>query len=152
NPNLVFAEFYYWTRKLQARFLGGDYAAAADAAIKGERLYWTSAAMFETADFRLYAALAHAGAWDLASPDERPKHFAALSANHRQLEVWAEHSPETFANRAAIVGAEIARIEGRALDAQELYENAIRSAHTNGFVHNEAIANELAGRFYAVRG
>ena len=25
-------------------------------------------------------------------------------------------------------------------------------AHTNGFVHNEAVANELAGRFYAARG
>lgn len=152
NPNLVFAEFYYWTRKVQARFFAGDYASAADAAIKGRRLYWTSAAMFETADFRLYAALAHAGAWDLASRDERPKHFEALTAHHKQLEIWAEHSPQTFENRATVVAAEIARIEGRTLDAQELYEKAIRSAHTHGFVHNEAFANELAGRFYAARG
>ena len=28
----------------------------------------------------------------------------------------------------------------------------MRSAHTNGFVHNEAIANERAGCFYAARG
>ena len=33
-----------------------------------------------------------------------------------------------------------------------LYEQAIRSARDNGFVHNEAIANELAARFYAARG
>ena len=33
-----------------------------------------------------------------------------------------------------------------------LYEQAIRSAHANGFVHNEAIAYELAARFYAARG
>jgi hypothetical protein len=39
------------------------------------------------------------------------------------------------------VGAEIARIEGRAFDAIELYEQAIRSARANGFVHNEAIAS-----------
>jgi hypothetical protein len=39
NPNLVFAEFYYWTRKVQARFFAGDYATAADAAFKGRRLY-----------------------------------------------------------------------------------------------------------------
>ena len=31
-------------------------------------------------------------------------------------------------------------------------KQAIRSAHANGFVHNEAIANELAARFYAARG
>ena len=38
------------------------------------------------------------------------------------------------------------------LDAQELYEKAIRSARKYGFVHNEAVANELAGCFYAARG
>jgi PAS domain S-box-containing protein len=152
NPNLVFAEFYYWTRKVQARVFAGDYASAAEAALKGQRLYWTSAAMFETADFRLYAALAHAGAWNFASPEDQPKHFEALAAHCKQLEVWAEHSPQTFENRAALVAAEIARIEGRILDAQELYEKAIRSAHMHGFVHNEALANELAALFYAARG
>ena len=152
NPNLVFAEFYYWTRKVQARFFAGDYATAADAAFKGRRLYWTSAAMFETADFRLYAALAHAGAWYVASPEDRQKHMEALTEHYKQLEVWAEHSRQTFENRAAVVAAEIARIEGRILDAQDLYDKAIRSAHVHGFVHNEAVANELAGLFYAARG
>jgi PAS domain S-box-containing protein len=152
NPNLVFAEFYYWTRKVEARVFAGDYASAAEAAFRGQRLYWTSAAMFETAEFRVYAALAHAGAWSTASPEDQPKHFEALTEHHKQLEVWAEHSPQTFENRAALVAAEIARIEGRILDAQELYEKAIRSARVHGFVHNEALSNELAGQFYAARG
>ena len=137
---------------MQARVLAGDYASAAEAAFKGQRLYWTSAAMFETADFRLYAALAHAGAWNDASPEDQSKHFEALVAHYKQLEVWAEHSPQTFENRAALVAAEIARIEGRILDAQDLYEKAIRSAHVHGFVHNEALACEMAGVFYSARG
>jgi signal transduction histidine kinase len=33
-----------------------------------------------------------------------------------------------------------------------LFEQAIRSAHANDFVHNEALAAELASRFYAARG
>ena len=152
NPNLVFAEFYYWTRKLQALVFAGDHLSAVSAAVNGQRLIWTSAGMFETADFHLYAALAYAAAWELASPDERVQHLEALICHHKQIEVWAAHNPATFENRAAIVGAEIARIEGRPLVAQELYEKAIRSAHTHGFVHNEAFANELAGRFYAARG
>jgi PAS domain S-box-containing protein len=152
NPNLVFAECYYWIRKLQVRFFAGDFASAVDASLKADRLLWTSAAMFESAEHRLYGALAHAAAWDGATLDQRQKHFEALAAHHKQLEVWAEHNPATFENRTAIVGAEIARIEGRTLKAQELYEKAIRSAHENGFVHNEAVANELAGRFYAARG
>jgi hypothetical protein len=64
----------------------------------------------------------------------------------------ARHCPENFENRAALVGAEIARIEGREIESEHLYEQAIRSAHVNGFVHNEALANEVAARFYAARG
>lgn len=74
------------------------------------------------------------------------------AAYHGQLEVSAENCPENFENRAALVGAEIARIEGRILDAEHFYEAAVRSAHANGFVHNEAVASELAGRFYMARG
>jgi PAS domain S-box-containing protein len=152
SPNLVFAEFYYWTRKLQAHFFAGDLASAVDAALRAEPLLWTSAAMFESAEYRLYGALVHAAAWDHGTPEQRPRHFDSLLDHHRQLEVWAEVNPETFEDRAALVGAEIARIEGRVLDAQELYDKAIRSAHKFGFVHNEAIASELAGRYYAARG
>ena len=76
----------------------------------------------------------------------------ALAAHHRQLGVWADNCPDNFENRAALVGAEIARLEGRELDAERLYEQAIRSARANAFIHNEALAYELAARFYAARG
>ena len=152
NPNLGTSEFWYWTRKLQARYFAGDYVAAVHASLNAQRLIWTSDPMFETADYHLYSALAHAGAWDLALSDQRQKHCEALVVHLKRIEKWAEHAPENFENRLAIVGAEIARIEGRILDAEKLYEDAIRSAHTNGFVHNEALSNELAGRFYATRG
>jgi PAS domain S-box-containing protein len=68
------------------------------------------------------------------------------------FEVWAKHCPENFENRAALLGAEIARIEGREFEAMRLYEQAIRSAHENGFIHNEALAYEIAARFYGARG
>ena len=74
-----------------------------------------------------------------------------MAAHHRPLQEWAENCPENFANRAALVLAEIARLEGRDPDAEQLYEQAIRSAR-DGFVHNEALAYELAARFYAGRG
>ena len=152
DRNLGLVEFFYWVRKLQARFLAGDYSSAIDSAMNAQRLLWCAAANFETAEFQLYGALAHAAACEFASGDQRRQHFEALVGHHKQLEVWAQHNPVTFENRAAIVGAEIARIEGRVLEAQDLYEKAVRSAHTHGFVHNEAIANERAGCFYAARG
>jgi hypothetical protein len=43
-------------------------------------------------------------------------------------------------------------LEDRDVEAMRLYEQAIRSARANGFIHNEALAYELAARFYATRG
>ena len=48
--------------------------------------------------------------------------------------------------------ATIARIEGRDLDAERQYEQAIRLARAHDFVHNEALAYEVAARFYSSRG
>jgi PAS domain S-box-containing protein len=152
SPVSALPEFWYRVRKTQARFLAGDYASAVDASLRAQQLLWTSPSQFETAEFRFYGALSHAASWDSASPDQRQQHFEALVAHHRQLEVWAENCPENFENRTALVGAEIARIEQRELDAERLYEEAIHSSHANGFVHNEALGNELAARFYAARG
>ncbi len=152
NPALALPECWYWTRKLQARFFAGDYAAAVDASLRAQRLLWTSPSCFETAEYHFYGALSRAASCDSAAADQRQQHFQALIAHHGQLEVWAENCPENFENRASLVGAEIARIEGRDLDAERLYEQAVRSAQANGFAHNEALAHELAARFYAARG
>ncbi len=104
------------------------------------------------AEYHFYDALARAAQYDAASADERAQHLEALASHHNQLKTWAENCPENFANRAALIGAEMARLDGRDRDAMDLYEQAIRSARDNGFVHNEAIANERAARFYAKLG
>src|SRR5262249_35294845 len=163
---LLLAVFWYCEKKVQARFFAGDYATAVDASLRAGQLLWTSPSQFETeiarrlarfpdvplAEFRFYGALSYAAAWDSASSDQRQHYFEALTAHHRQLEIWAKNCPDNFENRAALVGAEIARIEGRDLEAMRLYEQAIRSAHVNGFIHNEAVAYEVAARFYMARG
>jgi len=152
NPALAELECWYWVRKLQARFFAGDYSSALDAAWHAERKLWSSPSQFETAELCFYSALSHAASWDNAAAEKQRSHCDALTAHHRELGIWAGHCPDNFENRAALVGAEVARIEGRKLDAEDLYERAIRSAHANGFVHNEGLANELAARFYAARG
>ncbi|MGY4483129.1 hypothetical protein ACVWWR_002320 [Bradyrhizobium sp. LM3.2] len=150
NPDLALAEGWYWVRKLQARFFAGDYVSAIEASSRAQRLLWTSPSMFETAEYHFYSALSQAASCESAAAGQQ--HVEALAAHHRQLEVWATACPDNFENRVALVGAEIARIEGRALDAEHLYEHAIHSAHKYGLVHNEALANEVAARFYAARG
>jgi len=152
NPVLADPEFGYWALKVQARFLAGDYDSAIHASIKAHQLLWSAPSLLEPSAFRFYSALSYAAAWDSSFSEQKQRYLDAALDHYQQLEIWSENCPANFENRAALVGAEIARIEGRLLDAEELYEKAIRSAHANGFVHNEAVANEVAARFYAARG
>jgi PAS domain S-box-containing protein len=152
DPVFAIDECWYWVRKMQARYLAGDYAAAVNAASKAQPLLWVSASFSEEAEFHFYGALSLAAYCEQVPPGERQQHLASLAVHQERLAVWAKNCPENFENRLALVSAEIARLEKRELDAERLYEQAIRSARANDFVHNEALANELAARFYAARG
>src|SRR5258705_5451050 len=152
KPQLAIAASYYWIRKLQACVYAGDYASAVAAASKAASVLWTTPTQFELAEYHFYAALARAARCDMTAAEERPQHLEALASHLKQIAVWADNCPATFANRAALVGAELARLEERELDAERLYEEAIHSAREHGFVQNEGLTHELAARFYAARG
>jgi two-component sensor histidine kinase/GAF domain-containing protein len=157
NPRLGVAASRYWIRKLQARVYAGDGASAYVAAEKAAALLWTLPTQVELPEYHFYAALAQAARCEVSVGDamgdeERSRHLEALAAHHRQMSIWAENGRENFAHRAALLGAELARLEDRPLDAIRLYEAAVRSAREHGFVQNEGLANELAARFHAGRG
>jgi hypothetical protein len=67
EPRLAIAALLYWIRKLQARALADDHAAAVAAAKKAERLLWMSPVIFERAEYHFYVALALAALCDEAS-------------------------------------------------------------------------------------
>jgi predicted ATPase/signal transduction histidine kinase/GAF domain-containing protein len=142
----------YWIRKLKARYLSGDYAEARAAADKAKALLWTSTVQLQLLDYFYYTALTLAEFYEKAPADEQNRWRELLTAHREQLREWAENYPPTFADKHALVSAEIARLEGRVLDAMQLYEQAIQSAREHGFVQNEALAHEVAARFYAARG
>ena len=148
---LTGARCWYWISKLRARFIGGDYVTALDAAARAQPLLSRSLAIMETADYHFYSALSHAAFGDSLPVCERMPHLEALASHHQLLSSWAATCPENFEDRAALVGAEVARLAGSELEAERLYAHSIRSARANGFVHNEALAYELASRFYAAR-
>jgi PAS domain S-box-containing protein len=152
KPEIALAECWYWIRKLQGRFLAGDVAAALDASARAQSLLRTSMAPLDTVEFHFYSALTHAASCGTGAAGGDSLLPPALAEHHRQLAEWARHCPENFENRAALVGAEIARIEARDGDAMRLYEQAIRSARAHGFIQNEAIAYEHASVFYRARG
>ena len=147
-----FPKGWYWIRKLQARFFAGDYAAALDAAARAQQLIWCQPTELARTEYSFFSALAHAASCDPANAGESAQHLEVMAGRHRHLEILAENCPENYEHRAALVGAEIARLENRPLDAMHLYEQALRSAKANGFVHDEALAYERAAAFHRERG
>ena len=152
GDRMQFLVSVYWILKLKARFLSGDYAEALAATNRAKEALWAQSAQILLLDYFCYSALTVAALFERASADEQTAWRELLAAHRKQLSDWAANYPPTFGNKLALVSAEIARIEGRDFEAMRLYEDAIRSARTHGFVLDEGIAHEVAARFYAARG
>ena len=142
----------YWTTKMQARFLSGDYAAALAAARQAALISPDMIHNSKILDYVYYCALTGAAGYETLSAEEQRAWRERLAALQAQLHEWAENNPPTFRDKYALVSAEIARLDGKSEEAALLYADAIHSAHANGFVQNEAIAYERASAFYRARG
>jgi signal transduction histidine kinase len=86
-----------------------------------------------------------------------PQHAAGdsqirLNEYQQRLKTWADICPENFQHKHLLVKAEIARTNGEDLEAMDLYDQSIASAHEYGFTQNEALANELAAKFWLTKG
>jgi PAS domain S-box-containing protein len=141
----------YWILKLEARFFSGDYVEALAAANKSKQLLWVSTPQIPVLDYFYYSALTVAALFETASDDQQAAWRELLRVHREQLGEWAENYPPTFTDKHTLILAEIARIEKRDADALDLYEQAIDLAHQQGFVQNEGLAHELAGRYCVAR-
>ena len=74
--------------------------------------------------------------------------LARVERNQRAFKVWADHAAVNYLHKWQLVQAERCRVAGRNAAAIEYYEQAIKGARDNWFWNDEALANELAGRFY----
>ncbi len=138
--------------KVMLAYLDGRYADALKAADLAETVLSSVMALAIEATYHFFHVLTLTALYPQASEEQQQAYGCILAAKLKKLEMWATHCPENYQNRYALVCAELARLEGRDLDAMRLYEEAVHSAHENGFLHHEGIANELAGRFYLGRG
>ncbi|WP_440588134.1 AAA family ATPase [Bradyrhizobium genomosp. I (2014)] len=144
--------FFYYATQIQIEVLAGRDDVAIDLAARAEELSWCARAYSDFTEYRFYTALAHAGAYHASRPEDRERRLGDLREHHRKLTVWSNRCPANFAARQKLVAAELARIEGRELEAEQLYEESIRLAQESGFAQIEAIAAERAAGFYQARG
>ena len=104
------------------------------------------------ASHHTFRGLIAAALYGEAGPERRRALLEAVTDEVRRHAHWRQHGPENFTARHCLLAAELARIEGRLVDAEHLYEEAIAAAREQRFIHYEALAWELASRFYRGRG
>jgi hypothetical protein len=120
--------------RIQVHVLAGRHEAALALAEPGDALFRNVRAYLESMEYRFYAGLAHAATYDASPPERRAMHAESLRHHHHELSIRSARNPANFADRSALLAAEIARIECRELEAEQLYEESIRLAREAGFV------------------
>jgi len=155
-PALISAQFgtgiaYFHLMGQLVALLNGDYAQALERSRQVSASLKSITGWVAETTYHFLAVLTLAA---LDSPQFRAEHGdwqAVLTAHMDLLRARAADSPQNYRCRYLLAAAEVARITGDALEAQTLYEDAIHSAHENGFGQVEAIAFELASQFYRGR-
>jgi predicted ATPase/signal transduction histidine kinase len=133
---------HYHVQHAQVSYLFGDLdGALAQTRAADPYLHYLSS-YFPEFLYVFYKALALLGKGEVAAA--RPL--------ERKLAVWAEACPDNFRAKHQLVLAELARVEGRFLEATALYERASAGAAKEGFVQDEALAQERCGRMFIAGG
>ncbi|QSQ27659.1 AAA family ATPase [Pyxidicoccus parkwayensis] len=142
---------FFHVMKLITAYLAGDDAEALQHADAAKKTLSAVMAMPMEATFYYFHALLLARIHPRRTDAEQRENMRTLEGYSQKLALWARSCPENFLTKHALVAAELARITGDELQAERRYEEAIRAARANGFVHWEAVANEVAAAFYRER-
>src|SRR3954453_17423086 len=91
KPALALPECWYYIRKLQARFLAGEYADALQAAIQAEPMVEGTLSLLEVVEYHFYDALCHAAVYESAASEDRKYHRGRLTDHLEKLDTWGIH-------------------------------------------------------------
>ncbi len=98
-----------------------------------------------------YEALARLGHYQKASTQLKRQYARRIKKNISKIKKWAEHSPENQLHKYHVLEAEWSRINGNIAKALEHYDQAIQLSRKAGFIQEEGLANELAGKYFLER-
>jgi predicted ATPase/signal transduction histidine kinase/tRNA A-37 threonylcarbamoyl transferase component Bud32 len=147
NNELVAFGFAY-TIKLILAYVFGDYNHALDYINEISGYLSAIPGMLHLAAVHFYAGLTYLAVATATSEDEQSKLLALAEQHQVSLSSWAENVPMNHQHKVDLVAAEKCRVLGQKAEAIELYDKAITSAKENKFIQEEALANELAAKFY----
>ena len=142
--------FWFWLYRGMAHFMAGEYAEASRCLEKAAPVVASVPGYIHLLDYHFYSALALT--LSLTPQTVTAAQREKVREHHRHIALWARHNPATFADKEALVGAELARLEQMNDIAIARYEKAIKHAGDAEFHHINGLACELAGRFAKAAG
>ncbi|MBD2536395.1 PAS domain-containing protein [Nostoc flagelliforme FACHB-838] len=146
------AIFGVYFNKLFLCYLFSDYPQAIENSILAERyLSRTTATPLEPL-YYLYDSLVRLATYLGSSTQVQKEILQRVAVRQEKMKQWAYYAPMNCLHRYHLVQAEKARVLGQWFDAEEFYEQAILGARENEYIQEEALAYELAAKFYLSRG
>ncbi|MEH2361066.1 AAA family ATPase [Nostoc sp.] len=138
--------------KLFLCYLFSEYSQALENGSKAQRhlLKARGTALYPL--YYLYDSLAKLAIYPESSAQAQAEILKNVDVNQEEIKQWANYAPMNHLHKYYLVQAEIARVLGQLLEAEEFYEQAILGARGNGYIQEEALAYELAAKYYLARG
>ncbi|MHC5675572.1 ATP-binding sensor histidine kinase [Nostoc sp.] len=136
-----------YTYKLMLAYFFGNYRAALDYNAQAKQYLMAVSGMIFIPIFHFYAALTYLTLLS-TQPSEQGEFLVLVETHQTILQEWAENAPMNHLHKWYLVEAERQRVFGNKAEAIEHYDRAIIGAKENGYIQEEAVANELAAKFY----
>ncbi len=133
-------------------FIFENYPPALTNASMAKKYLDACVGTFAVPVFYFYESLAMLAVYRDSKRKEQKRITSKIAANHRKMKKWAHHAPMNHLHKLHLIEAEMMRIRGQESKAGHLYDQAVKHAKKHGFLNEEALANELAGKFYLSMG
>ncbi|OCQ89027.1 histidine kinase [Nostoc sp. MBR 210] len=137
-----------WMNKLIISYLFAEFAPAVQQAQQARQYLDAVLSFVYVPIFHFYESLAQLAVFEQLSVAEQQQIKERIVSNQEILKYWATHAPMNFQHKYDLVAAEWYRVLGNRAEAMEYYDRAISLAKANGYLQEEALAHELAAKFY----
>ncbi|WP_445626395.1 AAA family ATPase [Nostoc sp. DSM 114167] len=145
--NSDYAICHYLLLKTKILCFYGRYEEALKSAQGAEDLVGTITGKYQVAAINFYQSIAIAEYCRSHSLGLDNSYIQKVKSNQAQLSLWAASCPENFAHKYDLVNAVLSVLSGQKTQAIELFDSAISLAEVNGYLQEQALGNELAGKF-----
>ncbi|MBD2446593.1 AAA family ATPase [Nostoc sp. FACHB-152] len=139
---------YFYLNKLILCYLFGKYQQAAQNAVQAQQYLDGVKAFLDVPVFHFYDSLAQLAIYKSTSNEQQKHLLEKVTNNQKKMQMWANNAPMNFLHKYELVEAEKARVLGHYWQAMEHYDRAIAGAKEQNYIQEEALANELAAKFY----